>query len=71
MIINQQVMILNMILTNNNCTAGSFENMIGISKYLGFKKIILIGCDYLVNQNSMVIFILVTHLLENQFMMLI
>ena len=35
-------------LTNNfNCTAGSLEIMIGISKYLGFKKIILIGCDYL------------------------
>ena len=35
-------------LTNNfNCTAGSLEHMIGISKYLGFKKIILIGCDYL------------------------
>ena len=35
-------------LTNNfNCTNGSLEIMIGISKYLGFKKIILIGCDYL------------------------
>tara|TARA_Y100000768_G_scaffold138047_3_gene102837 strand:- start:6586 stop:7452 length:867 start_codon:yes stop_codon:yes gene_type:complete len=35
-------------LTNNfNCTAGSLEIMIGISKYLGFKRVILIGCDYL------------------------
>lgn len=35
-------------LTNNfNCTEGSLEIMIGISKYLGFKRIILIGCDYL------------------------
>ena len=35
-------------LTNNfNYTASSLEIMIGISKYLGFKKIILIGCDYL------------------------
>ena len=35
-------------LSNNfNCTGGSLEIMIGISKYLGFKKIILIGCDYL------------------------
>jgi len=35
-------------LTNNfNCTTSSLEVMIGISKYLGFKKIILIGCDYL------------------------
>ncbi|EDZ60943.1 conserved hypothetical protein [Candidatus Pelagibacter sp. HTCC7211] len=35
-------------LTNNfNCTEGSLGIMIGISKYLGFKRIILIGCDYL------------------------
>ena len=35
-------------LSNNfNCTGGSLEIMIGISKYLGFKRIILIGCDYL------------------------
>jgi hypothetical protein len=33
--------------SNFNCTNGSLEIMIGISKYLGFKKIILIGCDYL------------------------
>jgi hypothetical protein len=35
-------------LANNfNYTSGSLETMIGISKYLGFKKLILIGCDYL------------------------
>ena len=32
---------------NFNSSANSLEQMIGISKYLGFKKIILIGCDYL------------------------
>ena len=32
---------------NFNSSGNSLECMIGISKYLGFKKIILIGCDYL------------------------
>ena len=35
-------------LNNNfNCTTNSLEIMIGIAKYLGFKKLVLIGCDYL------------------------
>jgi|LakMenE01Jun11ns_1017448.scaffolds.fasta_scaffold9806377_1 hypothetical protein len=35
-------------LSNNfNYSQGALDHAIGISKYLGFKKIILIGCDYL------------------------
>ena len=35
-------------LSNNfNSTQGALDHAIGISKYLGFKKIILVGCDYL------------------------
>jgi len=35
-------------LSNNfNSNQGALDHAIGVSKYLGFKKIILIGCDYL------------------------
>ena len=30
-----------------NSTAGALDIMIGLAKYLGYAKIILLGCDYL------------------------
>ena len=44
---NNEFIFSNDLCKNFNCTEGSLDIMIGVAKYLGFSKAVLLGCDYL------------------------